>query len=302
MNTLNFQSVTLQDKASIDRFLYPYGENSCQHSFTQMFALSEKYGDQFCICDDMIYFLRSMLGDETYRVYLSPMGSGDLKQAYLNVLEDAHRHGRKVKFMTLTESKAEFVRTAFPNLFEITEEPDYFEYVYDNRVISEYAGSQMHSNRRHARNVWKTYGGRMSVHRITPEDLPEIDRLDREWIEENREDHDEFALRRERREMQIHLQNYDALGMDGVVVRIDGEIQGFVYGAPLSHECYDFIVEKANRSVRNLGRVLNQELARLTPDFPLSNWEETVGVEGLRHFKELYHPVQIIKKYKVVEA
>ena len=109
-----FEPAGLDDYGRIWPYTSVYGEGSCQHSPVSMYSLSEKYGDSICEEDGFLYTLRSRLCDDTYRVYLAPMGGGDLKGAYLKILEDAAANGRKAKFQTLTEKAAAFLSDAFP--------------------------------------------------------------------------------------------------------------------------------------------------------------------------------------------
>ena len=130
MDRLDFKPVELNDRDDIYRYMSEFGEGSCQHSFVSMYSLSEKYGDSFCILDDMLYTLRSKLCDDEYRVYLAPMGYGDKRQAFINILEDAHSYQKKVKFITLTKQYANFLENEFAGQFNIEENRDLAEYIY----------------------------------------------------------------------------------------------------------------------------------------------------------------------------
>ena len=116
---LNFQPVTWKDYDRIYPYTSAYGEGSCQHSPVSMASLEEKYGDAVCMRDGFMYTLRSRLCDDEYRVYLAPLGSGDVAEAFRRIFDDAGRFGKKVKFVTLTQKYAILLQEAFPDLRKI---------------------------------------------------------------------------------------------------------------------------------------------------------------------------------------
>ena len=89
---LSFVPVSLAHKPIVDRHMRACGEGSCQHSFTSLFTLREKYGSMICERDGFLFILREGLCRNGERVYLAPMGDGDLKAAYAAILKDASAH------------------------------------------------------------------------------------------------------------------------------------------------------------------------------------------------------------------
>ena len=62
------------------------------------------------------------------------------------------------------------------------------------------------------------------------------------------------------------------------------------------------IVEKGNRSIQNISRVLRQEATRqCAMDCEYVNIEEDVGVPGLRALKYAYCPEYLLRKFVAVE-
>ncbi len=302
MAELNFKPVELSDRDIIYKYMSEYGEGSCQHSFVSMYSLSEKYGDAFYEHDNMLYTLRRNLCDENYRVYLAPMGDGDRKQAFLNILSDAHRYGKKVRFITLTEQYADFLKEEFSDTFDIEEDRDLAEYIFDTKQMSTFSGGKLQERRREVRAFWNTYQERASVEKITLSDLNEIWEFENKWLDMNKDTHDMESLERESRMIRLQFEHFDELKLSGVVVRIDGVIRGFGYGTKLSDEYYDAIAEKGDRSVLNIYKILRMEsVKQCAMDCKYVNMEEDLGIAGLREIKNIYRPVFLIKKYMVKE-
>ena len=293
-----FRSITIDDYEPIWKYCSRYGENSCQHSFINMFTLYEKYGSVIYTDDDFLYVLRGNLCTESERVYLFPMGGGDARVAVERIMEDAHANNAKVRFETITEEKAAWLEREFPVVFRIKENRDLAEYIHFSDNLAYLPGKPFASKRYDANLFRRTYQGRMSETIITKEHIDEILSFERKWLCENRESHDKQALELEYREIELQLKNFDELKISGLIVQIDGITQGFVYGAPISGNCYDVLIEKGNREYNDIYRILHQDIVRLCAmDYKYINREEDVGVEGLRKAKMSYRPDILLRKF-----
>lgn len=304
MNTgknLEFKAVELEDIDRISSYTRMYGENSCQHSPVSMYSTFEKYGDSFCIENDLLYILRSKLCDDTYRVYLAPIGA-DKTAGFSRILEDASSYGKKVLFFTLTEDSMNILNSIFPNRFNITERRDLAEYVYSTEIMSQFSGSKFSEYRRRIRKFGKLYGERARVAQITKSDFEEIITFEAAWVQAISEPDTSQALELEKKMIANQLAHFDELHLSGVIIRLDGQVKGFTYGTPISDSCFDGIIQKGDRSVRYVYKVLTQEIAKLClSDNQFLNTEEDLGLKGLRESKLSYGPSYLIKKYVVKE-
>ncbi len=302
MKKLTFRKTELEDFEFIYKYTSRFGEGSCQHSFVSMYSMYEKYGDVICEEDHTLYVLRSNLCDQDYRVFLAPMGSGDRKATFQRILDDTAGQGKKVKFITLTERNALFLEEAFPGRFHISEEADLGEYIYRADKMATFSGRRLKKRRSEVNHFHTLYGSRASVKRITPADFDDLLAFEEWWTRTSMEDHDEKSLNREKRMIGFQLDHFDRLRLSGILVRIDGKVKGFGYGTKLSPSFYDAIIEKGDRSVPHIYRVLRSESVRqCAMDCTYVNMEEDLGIPGLRAVKHLYKPDFIIKKYIAVE-
>ncbi|MBQ9347995.1 MAG: DUF2156 domain-containing protein, partial [Oscillibacter sp.] len=171
---LVFEPVQLEDYARIYQYTSMYGEGSCQHSPVSMYSLAEKYGDSVCERDGFLYTLRSNLCDETYRVYLAPLGGGDQKRAFENLLADAAQHGKRVKFHTLTERAAAALEEALLGQFEFREDRDLAEYIYRAESMATFSGIRLKKRRNEVNAFWSRYAERAAVTRISSADFADM--------------------------------------------------------------------------------------------------------------------------------
>lgn len=300
---LVFHKLVLEEYDTVHAILAPHCEGSCQHSFVTMYTLQEKYGDEICIADGFLYTLRSHLCDDTYRVYLAPLGEGDREAAFRNVMEDAHRYGKKVKFFTLTPSAVEFLQAHFPEQFDYEENRELAEYFYFTERMAALPGGKLAKRRKEAHQFWNTYGDRATVKPITKDDHEEMIAFEARWLQQNNTlNHDMYSLERESKSIRQQLAHFDELHLSGVVMRVDGAVRGFSYGTTLSDIYYDALVEKADKDLVYPYRVLRVEsVKQCAMEHTYVNLEEDLGIEGLRKLKTEYYPEYLLNKYIVTE-
>jgi len=304
---LNFRNVTLDDKIMLERYFHRYGEGSCQHSFVSLYCMSCKYGDQICEKGGFLFVLRSRKCTQSQRVYLFPMGDGSdkaaLRRAVQEILDDAHAHGATVRFETVTERARDELLAAGDGRFDAEYVRDYAEYLYRREKLADLPGHEMASKRHDINVFWRTYGERVRVERIRPDHIEAIRGFQTYWVEEKMHREEDVQLELENAAIQKGLEHFQELGLSGIVVFLDDRLCGYAYGAPLNESCYDVIIEKGDRNVADIYRVLNRELVRLCcRDYAWINREEDVGVEGLRKAKLSYKPDRLLEKFVVTEV
>lgn len=299
---MDFRPVGWEDYDRIYPYTSVYGEGSCQHSPVSMASQQEKYGDAVCEEDGFLYTLRENLCDDTWRVYLAPLGGGDMEEAFRRILADAAARGKKARFETLTEKTAELLKASFPDRFDFQEQRDMAEYFCTTESTATFAGGALQRRRREVNTFWNTYGARADVARLEPDIFPEVLEFEEKWLRESEETHDMHALRTEARMIAKQLEHFEHFHLSGIVLRIDGAVEGFSYGTKLSDRVYDALVEKVNREIPNIARVLRQESTKhCAMDCEYVNMEEDVGVPGLRALKTAYKPAYLLNKYTAAE-
>ena len=104
----------------------------------------------------------------------------------------------------------------------------------------------------------------------------------------------------EHRVMETIFSNWDALGMIGGSIFVDGRMVAFTYGSAVTTDTFDVCVEKADRHVECAFAIINQQFAEHLPEqYIYLNREEDMGIPGLRQAKLSYHP-EILLTYNVV--
>jgi hypothetical protein len=298
---LLFKKPELSDKNAVDCITREYGEGSCQHSFVTFYTHTEKYNDEIFLHDNMLYVHRSGLDTDEYRVYLAPLGGGDLKDAMENLMEDAHSFGKKMQIFTATEQMTERIRELYADQFEYENIRDYAEYLYESEQLWKMPGSENTRKRRRVRQFHQ-FAPDAQVKIITAADTDALIRYHHEWTEKFQETHDMAALQAELNMMKAQFRYFDELEIEGFMVIVEGRIRGYCYGCDVSSEVFDAIVGKGDYYFPNIYGFMYQQLGEVFQKYHYINFEEDLGIEGLRTAKTSYRPAKMLYKYKITEA
>ena len=181
--------------------------------------------------------------------------------------------------------------------YEIFEDRDSFDYLYLREELATLPGNRFHKkkNRINYFTARHTY----EVQVLSGDHVCGCLQLLDEWgrfaeVTGNRS----FSMEMDATAEALLLAN--ALGLEGVVVIVEGRVRAFALGERLNRETVVCHFEKADYFMEGLSQLVNREFARLLfDDCRYSNREQDLGEPGLRSAKLSYHPVELVKKIRV---
>lgn len=93
----------------------------------------------------------------------------------------------------------------------------------------------------------------------------------------------------------------DSLGLSGVAVLVDNKVSAFALGESLNDLTTTCVFEKADPELEGLAQLVNREFSRIQPvNKKYVNRQQDLGDVGLKEAKSSYHPVAMIRKFKVM--
>lgn len=302
---MKFDNICLKLKQVVDRYYFLYGERSCQHSFANNYCLKNKYDDMYCDEDQVLHIYRAGISDDKYRRYLFPMCDRQdkkrIKEAVDRIILDAHSYGKKVEFKTITKECKNILVELFEDKFEVVDSREYYEYIFETERIAALQGKHFQAKRNIIHKLEKEYENKILVKLITREDVDTIKQLYKKWISNN-ELEDEKLFENEKKEFQLAIDNFESLNIIGIMIFIDGNLVGFNFGTRINDDTYDGMIQKGDSHYNGIYELLNRESAKLwINEFKFLNFEEDLGVEGLRQAKMLYKPDILLEKYIATE-
>ena len=295
--------MTIEEKNLLDPYLKKYGASSCQHSVYLMTGLSMKYGDEYALCEDVLFVHRSLLDEEGVRVYLAPLGDmKDPKHFIDMILNDAKEYDSKVKFFTVTEEFKSILEEQYSGRFTYENSEDYAEYLYVAEDLRVLPGKALAAKRNRVRAFYSTYEGSVRIEDICEDNLLDVILFQKAWIEDRLAEGYDEMLARENEAIRYYLMHFDELEFKGIVVYVKSTVVGYAAGVALNDDCMDEVIEKGRRDITGIYQLLCNEFAILCcKDYTYINREEDLGMEGLRRAKRSYQPYRMIEKYIVTE-
>ncbi len=219
-------------------------------------------------------------------------------QALMKAKSIFERYDTRFVMSCFVEKQKDMAAKLLKNV-EIYEARESFDYVYDNEMLKLFKGKKLQKKRNHLNAFYKLYDGRWQYEKLDKHNVVECQHFLQQWGKENKED---FLLAEIEGVMRV-LQLVDELEYRGGVIRIDGKIKAFAIGSHLSKRMWQENIEKADDRYRGLYQAMLQQLIiHEFANYELVNREDDLGIENLRHAKEAYNPLYLIKKYKISEV
>ncbi len=292
---IEFKDITLKDKDLITAYTQNSSRRNCDLSFSNLCSWRFLYDTQFAVVDNFLLF-KFWVGKKL--AYMLPVGTGDLEKILKKLIEDADQEGEPFCMLgTCSYMRCE-LESIMPGRFRFTADRDYADYLYLRTDLATLKGKKFQAKRNHVNKFRNTYPDYEYIP-ITPDRIPECLELEAEWCKVNNCDQQE-GTGNERRALTYALNNFDALGLTGGILRANGKIVAFTFGMPINGDTFGVHVEKADTTINGAYAMINYEFANHIPEqYTYINREEDLGIEGLRKAKLSYQPEIILEKHMV---
>lgn len=289
---ISFKDIELKDKDLITSYTMKSPRRNCDLSFSNLCSWRFLYNTQYAILDG---FLILKFWAEDKLVYMMPIGNGDLKKVLDAMIEDSKYEKEQFCMLGVCSGMCEELKEIMPDRFHFEADRDYTDYLYLRTDLATLAGKKFQSKRNHVNKFRKTYNYKYVP--LTPDRIPECMELEAEWCKMNNCNQHE-GTGNERRALIYALQNFDALGLTGGILHVDGKIAAFTFGMPINEDTFGVHVEKADTRIDGAYAMINYEFANHIPEqYTYLNREEDLGIEGLRKAKLSYQPAILLEKY-----
>lgn len=291
---LDFSSLSIGDKEKVDKYLQLDGSIMSDRCFASLCIWGPQFNLKYCIQDDFLYLA---IDRGRHFAYYMPLGKGDLTEPLRKIRLDAESRSVGHSIVLITKDKLDEVTSILGEDYTISPTPDRSDYVYLAEKMISLGGKKLHSKRNFVNRFKKEFEGRWEYRELDPvTDRAEITALLLKWGAHKEQDN--YKESYEYGAMSLALDNYDALGMRGGCILLDGKIIAFTLAAPQNNEVMDILIEKADIEIRGSYQMINREFALHNCEgYKYINREEDMGIEGLRKAKLSYHPAFQTEKY-----
>jgi hypothetical protein len=287
----------LEDRGLIRDFLWKYQPEISELTFTNLHIWQPVYRWQWTRFGEWLFLLQEKEGEDP--AWLPPVGPAprlDAARTALNWLRTA----RGVRRPRFERADSRFVTEvgAAPDL-EVTAERNHFDYVYQTSDLIALQGSRYHAKRNHISRFLQDYGASFEFVPVSTDNLGLCAEFQERWCAKRRCAED-LNLLDEWTAVRRGLTDYEALGIQGAAILIDGKVEAFTFGELLNAGTAVVHIEKANPEIPGLYAVINRLFCeKYWSGIPFINREQDLGEEGLRKAKLSYHPHRLVEKYRV---
>ena len=316
---MTFHPLTLCDRATMQAVTLPSGRRNCNYTFANLVGWKFLFGTEVCVLENAVVLRYTFDGQRAYMVCTSEALSLELIEALFDDsngdltligLEDSQVDQLSIlaspKMLTLGRVQTSLNSALTQSHLSISVEPlrDQYDYIYRRTDLVTLHGRHLNAKRNHIHRFHAEHPD-FEYCPLTPEFFDECRRLMEIWQEEKNENQNENENRNEtidaeHRVMETIFSNWDALGMIGGSIFVDGRMVAFTYGSAVTTDTLDVCVEKADRHVEGAFAIINQQFAEHLPEqYIYLNREEDMGIPGLRQAKLSYHP-EILLTYNAV--
>ena len=299
--TLAFHPLTLFDREAMQAVTLPSGRRNCNYNFANLVGWKFLFNTEVCVLDSAVVLRYTFDGQRAYMVCTSDALSQELIEA---LLDDSNGD---LTLIGLEDSQvAQLSIINYPLSINIEPVRNQYDYIYRRTDLATLHGRHLDGKRNHIHRFRAEHPD-FEYRPLTPEYFDECRRLTAIWQEEKKQsdsdngnDNKIEIIDAEKQVMETIFSNWDALGMIGGSIFVDGCMVAFTYGAAVTTDTFDVCVEKADRHVEGAFAIINQQFAEHLPEqYIYLNREEDMGIPGLRKAKLSYHP-EILLTYNVV--
>ena len=294
---VGFKEVELSDRDWVDHLLRLSDFRGAEYCFTNLFIWKHVYHTRIAQWN---HFLLIRVGSAAHPTDIFPAGAGDVPSMMELLLTSALEEKRDFKMGGVSPEQVALLQRLYPGLFEITPAIDSWDYLYKVEDLSSLQGKRYQSKRNHiARFVelpdW-------SYERISGRNIEECIEMNKVWCTlmgcaDNK------SLSMETCAVESGLYHFEALGLEGALLRVSNKVVAYTVGEPLNSDTYIVHAEKAFPDVRGAYPTINREFVRdRGASLTYVNREDDAGDEGLRKAKSSYHPSLMVEKYFLVAS
>ncbi|MDD5208003.1 MAG: phosphatidylglycerol lysyltransferase domain-containing protein [Elusimicrobiales bacterium] len=215
-------------------------------------------------------------------------------------LADIAKRSRHTRYYYVPQDYFEKNKAGLEDFFTAAEQPGYMDYLYNTGDLAGLPGHKYAKKRNLVAQFCKQTAAvrKVEVEALKPANNAACLALLDRWAHDPEAGAQLDMLNCERKAIMNGLKHFDLLELNGVLVKVDGEIAGFAFGSRLSEGVFVLNFEKALDSYKGIYQFLDKELALSLPHrYSFINKESDLCKPGLAKTKESYYPAFKTKSY-----
>ena len=177
----------------------------------------------------------------------------------------------------------------------IEADPADSDYIYSIEKLKYYRGRKLHGQKNLLNRFMKNHEYRAFA--LSVENVMSAREVLDEWDAESPLTRDETDYNYCAEALGL----IEKLGLTGYIFFVNGRPGGFITGEIINGDTFTVFFSKGLRKIRGIYQFMNNYTALMMPEnVNYFNFEQDMGIEGLRKSKLSYNPDYLLKKYRVI--
>jgi len=289
----NFSKLSIDDRAEVTRLTAEF-EPYSDFNFVSLFCWDTDDTTEVSVLNDNLVV--RMADYMTGQVVYSLLGNKRIEETLNQMFELTDR----------LEFVPEVVIKSIQNRqkYFISEDRDQFDYIYRMRDHVDLQGGHFKVKRNKVNKFTRTYIDQLSLKKIdfnNENDKAEIDEVFKQWTSVRCKENDE--VEREEKAIVRLFAVGSSLGLIGVKLYVNKQCAGFSVNEVINDAYAICHFQKSILEFENADVFLSSVVVRDLAHFGCTyiNWEQDLGIAGLRNLKQSYNPEFFLKKYTVAK-
>ncbi|MFA6282445.1 MAG: phosphatidylglycerol lysyltransferase domain-containing protein [Candidatus Omnitrophota bacterium] len=280
-----FQPLEKEHKPLFDELFQKTPPVISEFTFTNLYSWRNVYKISISSLDGFILLLSE---EDNKKSFFMPMGDGSVMNVMQKVLTK-----QNANFIRLPETVADFFKG--DNRFTIELDRDNCDYLFKVEDLVLLKGKKYDGKRNLIKKFKSVYG--YEYQKLDKTNIKQCLDFEERWCLVKDCDSIE-GLNNERQAIQEMADNCSEFGLIAGAIRVLGKICALTIAERLNKDTMVLHILKADPDMIGLYQVMTNEfMARESAGFKYVNFEQDLGVPGLRKAKLSYNPIELIKKY-----
>lgn len=280
--------LTMEHKKIVEEIRNRYGLNTNTGSFNACY-LWKDFLDIHIFTTDNMYAIKE--GTNPIDVWAFPMGKNESKKQFIKDLLSCSQP----TFLKVRSNDKIFLEKEFSNVFDFKRCEDTCEYIYSGDEFVKLQGKKFRKFREAVNNIARNHTLKTEI--INSSNMDDVKTVFQKWSFHRGKSGMDNTVGNETD--KILLDNFDTLGLFGIITFIDAVPASVAIGYNLSADTCDISTFKHTGIVKDLCRItLREFMMTFGNRFKFFNFEEDGGIEGLRTMKHRLNPCKVNELWK----
>ncbi len=297
---MTFRALLPEHFQTLRKYFVYQNSDLCVYSLPSLIVWNNHISSPNFLEKDEHLFISNVFRNEpekSHMIFPLSLKNEDLEPHYL--YESVKELGYK-SYWFIPENYIELNQKKLFEYFNIQEQPEYDDYIYISENLALLSGKKL-SKKRNLINQFKSNyldQNKVIVEPIEKNNFKECLQFLNRWFDEKDFDKNDDDFKTEKLAAELALTNYDKLGFDTLIVKVDDIVEGYSMGTRLNNNMWVLHFEKANTNIKGLYQYLDRETAKnIFNEYKYINKESDMGVQGIAHSKKSYYPFKRGKSY-----